>query len=48
MSSGNIMKNIFRKIVFKLRMWYSVFLSRKNEIEEEDFIYEQDEGEDKC
>ena len=41
------MKNIFRKIVFKLRMWYSVFF-RKNEIEEEDFIYEQDEGEDKC
>ena len=41
------MKNIFRTIVFKLRMWYSVFF-RKNEIEEEDFIYEQDEGEDKC
>ena len=47
MNSGNIMKNIFRTIVFKLRMWYSVFL-KKDKIKDDDFIYEQEEGDDKC
>ena len=47
MNSGDIMKNIFRMMVFKLRMWYSVFLSKKDKIEDQGFIYEQDEEDDK-